>query len=162
MFRIKRYLKPYLAYLSAAVVLLFALANLDLALPDYLSKIVNYGIQQGGVESAVPQAIRETQMDKVTIFMSADDKTDVLSHYTLVDASSAEFDSLVDTYPVLADEAVYVLNDGTSKAEIERLAPILAKPLLTVARLEMMIAHPEMAETAATQMMNNEACEGLD
>ena len=70
MLRLKRYLKPYLAHLTAAVILLFALANLDLALPDYLSRIVNNGLQQGGVESAMPVAIREAEMDKLTIYLS--------------------------------------------------------------------------------------------
>ena len=145
MFRIKRYLKPYTAHLAAAVILLFALANLDLALPDYLSRIVNSGIQQGGVESVVPEAIRQTQMDKVTLFMSADDADDVLSHYSLVDSSSAEFDSLVDTYPTLANEAVYVLNDDVSNAEIERLEPIFAKPLMAVYGIQQAIENPEAA-----------------
>lgn len=149
MLRIKRYLKPYTVHLIAAVILLFALANLDLALPDYLSKIVNNGIQQGGVESVVPEAIRETQMEKLTIFMDADEVNDVLSHYTLVDTNAAtlpaEFDTLVETYPVLAEEAVYVLNDDVPKAEIERLEPIIAKPLLVVYGIQQAIENPEAA-----------------
>ncbi len=145
MFRIRRYLKPYTAHLVGAVILLFALANLDLALPDYLSKIVNNGIQQGGVESVVPEAIRETQMEKLTIFMSDDEADDVLSHYTLVDADAPEFDSLVETYPVLAEEAVYVLNDDVSQAEIKRLEPIVAKPLLVVYGIQQAIENPEAA-----------------
>jgi len=52
MMRITRYLKPYGLMILLAVVLLFAQANADLALPDYLSKIVNVGIQQGGVETS--------------------------------------------------------------------------------------------------------------
>jgi hypothetical protein len=36
MLRIRRYLRPYLLMLTASVILLFAQANLDLALPDYL------------------------------------------------------------------------------------------------------------------------------
>ncbi len=149
MFRIKRYLKPYLAHLTVAVILLFALANLDLALPDYLSRIVNNGIQQGGVESAVPEAIREAQMDKLTIFMDAADAEDVLSHYTLVDPNAEtlvpEYDSLVETYPALADEAVYVLNDDVNKKEIERLEPIVAKPLMVVYGIQQAIENPEAA-----------------
>ena len=145
MFRIKRYLKPYLAHLTAAVILLFALANLDLALPDYLSRIVNNGIQQGGVESAVPQAIRESEMDKLTIFMDAADAIDVLSHYTLADSSSAEFDSLVETYPALADQAVYILNDDVSNKEIDRLESIIAKPLVVVSGIQRMLDDPEAA-----------------
>ena len=145
MLRLAKYLKPYIALLLAAVVLLFAQANLDLALPDYLSRIVNNGIQQGGVESAVPQAIRAAEMDKVTVFMSADDKADVLDHYTLIDTNSAEFATAVEKYPALANEPVYVLNEDVSKAEIERLDPIIAKPLLTVSTIEAAIANPDLA-----------------
>ena len=145
MLRLANYLKPYIAFLLAAVVLLFAQANLDLALPDYLSRIVNNGIQQGGVESVVPQAIRAAEMDKLTIFMSADDKADVLAHYTLIDSNSPEFDSLVKTYPTLANEPVYILNDGVSKAEIARLEPIVARPLLVVSFIQKAIDNPEAA-----------------
>ena len=145
MLRLAKYLKPYTALLLAAVVLLFAQANLDLALPDYLSRIVNNGIQQGGVENAVPLAMRATEMDKVTIFMSADDKVDALDHYTLIETDSLEAASYVETYPILAEEAVYVLNENVSNAEIERLIPIFAKPLLTVSSIEMAIENPEMA-----------------
>ncbi|NMC79762.1 MAG: ABC transporter ATP-binding protein, partial [Chloroflexi bacterium] len=56
MLRLFRYLKPYLFLILLAVVLLFVQANADLALPDYMSHIVNVGIQQGGVENAVPVA----------------------------------------------------------------------------------------------------------
>ena len=60
MLRLTKYLKPYLLAILIAIALLFAQANADLALPDYLSKIVNNGIQQGGVESAVPKASRQS------------------------------------------------------------------------------------------------------
>ncbi len=146
MLRLAKYLKPYTALLLAAVVLLFAQANLDLALPDYLSRIVNNGIQQGGVENAAPLAIRATEMDKVTIFMSADEIADVLAHYTLISTDSPEVTTYVDIYPVLAEEAVYVLNENVSNAEIERLIPIFAKPLLTVSTIQMAIENPDMAE----------------
>ena len=61
MLRLLNYLKPYLAHFAIAIVLLFAQAMADLALPDYLSRIVNNGIQQGGVEDAIPLAIRQSQ-----------------------------------------------------------------------------------------------------
>ncbi len=62
MFRLVKYLKPYLWLILIAVALLFVQANADLALPDYLSRIVNNGIQQGGIDTAVPVAIRQTEM----------------------------------------------------------------------------------------------------
>ena len=58
MLRIFRYLKPYTLSIIAVLILLFAQAMGELALPNYMSDIVNVGIQQGGVESAVPEAIR--------------------------------------------------------------------------------------------------------
>jgi len=43
MLRILKYLKPYLAMVLISVALLFVQANADLALPDYMSRIVNVG-----------------------------------------------------------------------------------------------------------------------
>ena len=82
MIRLAKYLKPYRAMILLAIVLLFAQANFDLALPDYLSRIVNTGIQQGGVENAVPVAIRQSEMDKLVLFMSATMKAAVLGAAT--------------------------------------------------------------------------------
>ena len=67
MLKLIRYLKPYIWLILLTIVFLFVQANADLALPDYLSKIVNNGLQQGGVESAVPLAIRKGQMEKIFI-----------------------------------------------------------------------------------------------
>jgi ATP-binding cassette subfamily B protein len=145
MLRLAKYLKPYTALLLGAIVLLFAQANFDLALPDYLSRIVNNGIQQGGVENAVPTAIRQSEMDKAVIFMSADDKASVLADYTLVDQNSPDYATHVEQYPTLANEPVYVLNENIDQAEIERLNPIMAKPLLVVFNIEQIMADPSKA-----------------
>ncbi len=44
MFKILKYLKPYMGYVILAIVLLFIQAMCDLALPDYMSEIINKGI----------------------------------------------------------------------------------------------------------------------
>ena len=139
-----KYAKPYLTMLLLSIALLFAQANFDLALPDYLSRIVNTGIQQGGVENAVPAAIRQGQMDRVLIFMSAADKESVLAAYTLVDQNSADYDKYLADYPALASGPVYVLN-LTDAAEIERLSPILARALLAVSGIGQALADPSKA-----------------
>ena len=102
MMRLAKYLKPYILLILLAIALLFVQANADLALPDYLAKIINNGIQLSGIENAVPQAIRQSSMDKLTLFMSEQDKTSVLADYTLVDKTSANYDQLVKNYPILA------------------------------------------------------------
>ena len=80
MLRLVRYLRPYLLLIVITIVLLFVQANADLALPDYLSHIVNVGIQQGGVENAVPVAIRQSQMERLLVFMSAEEQAQWLEH----------------------------------------------------------------------------------
>ena len=141
---IARFLKPYLGSVLLAIVLLFAQANLDLALPDYFSRIVNDGIQQGGVENAVPLAIRAGEMDRVKLFLSADDQATVLAAYTLVDATSPDYAKYVEQYPALANEPIYVRHD-LEQAEIDRLNPILGVALLTVSAIEQVQADPSKA-----------------
>lgn len=144
MFKLMKFVKPYAWMLVLSIVLLFGQANLDLALPDYLSRIVNTGIQQGGVTDAVPEAIRQTEMDRVVLFMSAEDKDSVLADYTLIDSSSADYQTYLEKYPVLADEPVYVLN-AIDQTELDRLNPIVAKALLAVSGIEKALADPAKA-----------------
>jgi ATP-binding cassette subfamily B multidrug efflux pump len=148
MLRLIKYLKPYTLYIVLAILLLFVQANADLALPDYLSKIVNNGIQQNGVEDAVPLAVRQTTMDKLFIFMSADDKALVLDAYTLVDPTSPEADAYLKDYPDLANESIYVRKD-VSKDEINQLNPIMGKALLVVSGIEQYIKDPSKAPPIA-------------
>lgn len=148
MLRIVRYLKPYLLLILFAIALLFIQANADLALPDYMSKIVNYGIQQGGVENAVPKAIRQSEMAKLTLFMSANDKQSVLSDYTLVDKSSTNYETLVNQYPALSSGPIYVLNN-ISSAQVNKINPIIGKAFLAVAGVQQLLADPTKAATIA-------------
>ncbi len=85
MLRLAKYLKPYLLLVLIAVALLFVQANADLALPDYMSNIVNYGIQQGGVQNAVPVAVRQSEKNRLVLFMSAENKTTVLGNLRCMD-----------------------------------------------------------------------------
>src|SRR5512136_257668 len=119
MIRILKYLKPYLLLILISVGLLFVQANADLALPDYLSKIVNNGIQQGGVENAMPRAIRQSEMNRLLIFASADDKTLITGSYTRVDQNSPGYDQYAKEYPVLAKEPIYVRKD-LAQAQIDK------------------------------------------
>ncbi len=145
MLRLAKYLKPYLLLVLIAIALLFVQANADLALPDYMSNIVNYGIQQGGVVDAVPMAIRQSEMSRLLAFMSTDDQTAVLADYNLVDKNSADYATDVTQYPVLANEPIYVLKN-VDKTEISKLNPILGKALLVVSGLEQALADPTKAQ----------------
>ena len=141
-----KHLKPFLPMILIAIVLLFVQANMDLALPDYMSRIVNNGIQQGGIASAVPEAVRKSQMDRLTIFMSATDQTRVLNDYTLVDKGSPNYAIDVKEYPALANEPVYVLT-AAGADETKWLNPIMGKAELAVAGIQQIMADPAKAAT---------------
>ncbi len=149
MIRLAKYVKPFLLYLLLAIVLLFVQANCDLALPDYMSRIVNTGIQQGGVENAVPVALRRSTMDRLAVFMSAEEKASVLGHYVLVDQGSPDYDRYVQEYPALAGEPVYV-RAPIDQAELDRLNPVLGRAFLVVSGIEQMLADPARAAGMGT------------
>lgn len=137
MFKLAKYFKPFIGLLLSAIIILFVQAMCDLSLPDYMSDIVNKGIQQGGIESSVPKAIRASEMEKVKIFLNSDDKSKILDNYTLIDKSSSDYDKYVEEYPTLEKEPIYVLKD-VDKTEINNMDPIIGKALLSVSGVEKM------------------------
>ncbi|MEI6509708.1 MAG: ABC transporter permease, partial [bacterium] len=150
MLRLTRYLKPYALLILLSIALLFIQANADLALPDYMSRIVNNGIQQGGVENAVPVAIRASEMNKLLLMMSVQDKDQVLGDYTLVDRDSPDYAQYLSQYPILAKEPIYVLKP-ISAAETEKLNPIMGKAFVAVSGLEEAMADPTKGAALSQQ-----------
>jgi ATP-binding cassette subfamily B protein len=150
MLRLRKYLKPYLLLILISVVLLFVQANAELALPDYLSKLVNNGIQQGGVEGSVPAAIRQVQMDRLLIFLDAPGRERVLASYTLVEPASPEAAQHIEAYPALAEGGVYLLKD-LDRDKLDALSPLMAKALVTVSAIQQMVADPAKAAAMGQQ-----------
>ena len=151
MLKLLKYSKPYLLMIVFAVGLLFAQANLELALPGYLSDIVDTGIQQGGVDNAVPMVIRQSKMERLFIFMSDTNETTVLADYTLIDENVSDYESYLEDYPVLLNESIYVLNKDTN-TKIEDLNQIIKEPIVVVFSLELILSNPENATEFFNQM----------
>ncbi|MHA1341053.1 MAG: ABC transporter ATP-binding protein [Promethearchaeota archaeon] len=143
---ITKYLKPYTPMIIFVIGLLYIQANANLALPDYFSDIVNIGIQQGGVENSVPEAIRQTQLENVFLFMDEENKTRILSDYNLITNSSIEYNSYLEKYPALQNQNIYVINNDLGKDEIDNLNKIFAPPLITVYILQEIMENPELAQ----------------
>ena len=136
--KLVKYLKKSTLSIIFIVALLIGQAICELALPDYTSSIVNVGIQQGGVENAVPEIIRKSELDKITIFMSSADKDKVLQNYNLLSKdsiSTEEFNKYKEEYPALEKEDLYKLSI-TDKEIIDELSSILGKPILIVSGIE--------------------------
>jgi ATP-binding cassette subfamily B multidrug efflux pump len=144
MVRLSKYLKPYLLLILLAIGLLFVQANADLALPDYMSRIVNNGIQQGGITDSIPIAIRQSEMNKLLTFLSSDEKAIVQADYFLVDQNSIGYSLHVKQFPDLAKEPIYILK-SIDKTKMDQLNPIMAKGLIIISFIQQAIANPKQA-----------------
>ena len=71
--KIFKQLARHWAACLAVVALLFVQAYCDLSLPDYTSRIVDTGIQQGGIESPLPETVRQSTLDTLSLLMSEED-----------------------------------------------------------------------------------------
>lgn len=132
MLKVLKYLKKTWISVIVIVALLCVQAAADLALPDYTSKIVNIGIQQGGIDTAIPEAISKDEMDNLLIFTNDDSK--ILDCYKLVSkdtVSNDEYNNYLKEYPALENEEVYVLNK-LNKDQKNNLEEMLKKPLVQV------------------------------
>lgn len=87
MIKLAKYLKPFALMLVISVFLLFGQAMADLNLPNYMSEIVNVGIQQSGIEDAAPEAISAKGLTFMKKFMTGEQRKAVESSYTLAPAS---------------------------------------------------------------------------
>ena len=81
MTKIFKHLARHWAVCLVVFALLFVQAYCDLALPDYTSKIVDTGIQQGGIESPLPQTVRQSTLDALNLLMNEEDAQKLQSAY---------------------------------------------------------------------------------
>lgn len=132
MLKILKNLKESLISVIIIVILLCLQAGTDLALPDYTSKIVNIGIQQGGIQNVSPEAIRKEQMENLLLFSTDDEK--ILNCYTLIskkEMEDKEYEKYLKQYPELENQDIYVLNN-LKKEQKEELDTLIAKPLMII------------------------------
>ena len=85
MLKLLKYLRRYTAAVAAIFLLLALQAFCDLSLPQYTSDIVDVGIQQGGIEYAVPERIRQSTLDALLPFMTQAQQELVLASYRAED-----------------------------------------------------------------------------
>ena len=111
--RVLKYLRGHIPAVALIVLLLVAQSFCELSLPAYTSRIVDTGIQSGGIEYAAPLALTDKTMDGVRLFLSDDDAAAVSAAYTDADG-------------------VWTINDT---AQLPELEGIFIRPLVMYARL---------------------------
>ena len=153
MLKVLKNLKYSLVSVIAIVILLCIQASTDLALPDYTSKIVNKGIQAGGIEIAVPEVISKEDMDSLLIF--TEQNNEILDNYTLVGETQNTREEKVikkylgEDYQVNKD-TLYVLKEIDKKEE-ENLSKIMSGPLMELTT----ITSEETSNKIKEQMVQN-------
>ena len=114
------------------VILLCVQAATDLALPDYTSKIVNVGIQYGGIEEAVPEVVSEEAMEELLFFTEDDEQ--ILENYDLVEENPDHHQEKVikkylgKEYNV-EENNLYVLKD-LDEEQLSNLEGLMISPLV--------------------------------
>ena len=153
MLKVLKNLKKTLGSVIAIVILLCVQAAADLALPDYTSKIVNEGIQAGGIVSSVPDIISKEDMDAILLFTENDDE--ILNNYTLVSSEpNKEQEKIINKYLGsdynVENDTIYVLNnlEDEQKSELET---IMASPILEMTT----VTNEETANTLKEQILAN-------
>ena len=132
MLKVLKNLKKTWGSVLIIVILLCIQATADLALPDYTSKIVNVGIQSGGIEEPLPEVLSGDIMEHLLLFTEEDSK--ILDSYDLVKKDATkEQEKKIDQYLGKEynekEESVYVLN-SLNEAEKSELEQIMAEPLI--------------------------------
>lgn len=138
MLKLVKSLKPFTWSIVFIFILLLGQAMADLTLPDLMSRIINVGIQQNGIENVAPIAIRSSEMSKIMLFVNSSDKSTIGNDYQLLDKntlSAVDYNNYLQSYPDLANGPIYELitSNGT---EISRLNSIFANPILIVSYIE--------------------------
>ena len=127
MVRIIKHLCKYWYSVLIVIALLFVQAACDLSLPEYTSRIVNTGIQEGGIEDNTPEAITKESFEDILLFLNEKDSKFVQNQYEVVSKKDATEEQL-ESYPTVEKQDIYVLKN-ISKENHEKLNQLLQKPL---------------------------------
>ncbi len=135
MLKLFKYLKKSAVVILAIIILLVGQAFLDLELPNYISEIVNVGIQTSGIENSVPKIVSKENMEDILFLSDNDEK--ILENYELVEKnylSDEEEEVLDDLFieepqKVLESDSVYLLKD-ISDEKINELEEIMIDGIL--------------------------------
>ena len=118
-----KFLKPYAAAVAAIICILVVQAYCDLSLPTYTSNIVNVGIQQGGIDEALPDTISKKDLNHLLLLVPSDRQKIVKNAYT----------ESVEKYDYNGTVMELKASVKEDKKKVDRLSEILGKPMLMAA-----------------------------
>ena len=153
MLKVLKNLKNSWISVICIIILLCIQAAADLALPDYTSKIVNDGIQSGGIESAVPEVISKQDMNSILIF--SEDDEEILNSYELVtDGVSKDQEKTLKKYfgkdYSVEPDSIYLLKN-LEEEQLDNLEGYIVNPILELET----ISNEETSEQIKNKILEN-------
>ena len=131
MIKLTKYLKPFVFSILLAIGLLYAQAMTDLALPDYMSDIVNTGIQNNGIENAIPEVVKEADFVVLQSLMTEEDALLFDESYTFVSSEDKDYKTYAEDYTALESSSVYVY-DQANKEDETQLELAISKAMIAI------------------------------
>jgi ATP-binding cassette subfamily B protein len=135
-----------------------------------MSNIIDVGINQGGIENPVPEAMATKPYRLLSCFMNKSQQEIMSKTYTRIDNKSiknnlksnpSEFynfisspESLNKKYPILKDEDIYILNDSISDADKQNLETCFSEAANCVIKYIIFSGYSEN-QTNQTNQTNN-------
>ncbi|MCI8272981.1 MAG: ABC transporter ATP-binding protein [Clostridia bacterium] len=131
MLKILKNLKQSWISVLVIVSLLCLQAAVDLELPNYTSKIVNEGIQSGGIENVAPNVINKEDMETILMFTENDDV--ILESYSIASSTDLEKNQkrfiknyIEDSYD---KDNIYIIKD-LDEQQTEELSKLMTEPII--------------------------------
>lgn len=151
---ILKYLKKYWIHCLCVIALLLVQAYCDLSLPDYTSKIVDTGIQNGGVASVTPQIILQSDFDKLETFLKESEINYIKKFYKQTNQLN---DADIPFKNFKSGEAYYSLNTNKEK-DLKALDKTFTKAMIITSTLGKMTKAQleEMSEKAQSEAFATE------
>ncbi len=136
MLKVLKNLKESTISVIIIVMLLILQATCDLTLPDYTSKIINVGIQNGGIEEVALEVIRKETIDKILLLTEQEEEIkNAYEEITKEEVGEKQYEKIQKQYPVIEKETLYKIKKLT-REEKEKINNIMARPLMIISNLE--------------------------
>ena len=152
MLKVLKNLKQSWISVIVIVLLLCIQAAVDLELPNYTSRMVNNGIQSGGIEYVAPNVISKTDMENIISY--TEDSNEILEDYTLVGAEelTQKQEKTLKKYTDnnYKNNEIYVIKD-LSKEQRQEVSKKMTKPII----IYEMLQSEENAQPIKEQIISN-------
>ncbi|HAS72952.1 MAG TPA: ABC transporter [Clostridiales bacterium UBA8960] len=130
MTKLIRFLKPFTLLILLSIVLLYGQAQAELALPDYLSNIVNIGIQNSGIDDVKPEIFIAEDLNRILSLTSEAERRMILDAYPIKAVGDADYGTYLIKYPLIDGRSIAVLN-VSEISDIPAFDLALSKALIT-------------------------------